>query len=83
MRWDSTPGKGTTFTVMFPMKIEAETMIEETFPQLKILVADDDAIMCEYTLEMLGSMGIHADCVNDGAQAVARVRDALQARKKL
>lgn len=75
---DSTPGKGTTFTVMFPMKIEAETMIGETFPELKILVADDDAIMCEYTLEMLGSMGIHADCVNDGAQAVARVRDALQ-----
>ncbi len=75
---ESVQGKGTTFKVTLPMKIGEQEEMDETFPDLKIIVADDDAIMCEYTLEMLERIGIYAECVSDGMQAVAEIARAKQ-----
>ncbi|MCH1983029.1 response regulator [Ruminococcus sp. OA3] len=75
---ESYQGKGSTFCVSLPMKIEKEPSVSSSFPDLKIIVADDDAIMCEYTVEMLRRIGIYADWVDSGEAAVEKVNEALQ-----
>ncbi|POP31457.1 PAS domain-containing protein [Lactonifactor longoviformis] len=76
---ESEPGKGSVFSVRLPLKIEESPKLDASFPNLKIIVADDDAVMCEYTVEMLQNIGIYADWVDSGEQAVAKV---LEAQKK-
>ena len=72
----SQPGKGTCFRVEIPLKIVELPPFEGTFPDLKIIVVDDDTIMCEYTAEMLKNIGVYADWFSDGKQAVERIREA-------
>ena len=69
----SAPGRGTTFHITLPLKIADVPLADETFPDLHILVVDDDAILCEQTMELLHQIGIHAEWVNDGALAVERI----------
>lgn len=76
---ESEPGKGSVFRVYLPLKIEESPKLDASFPDLKVIVADDDAVMCEYTAEMLRNIGIYADWVDSGEQAVAKV---LEAQKK-
>lgn len=75
---ESCPGTGTTFFVSIPLKTEEAPPLNSTFPDLKIIVADDDAIMCEHTVEMLQSIGIYTDWVNSGKQAVEKIEEAHQ-----
>lgn len=74
----SKPGQGTTFQVSLPLKIESTPQRIEPFPPLKIIVADDDAIMCGRTVELLENMGIKADWVSSGEQAVEKIMEAQQ-----
>ncbi|MEQ2679237.1 Sensory/regulatory protein RpfC [uncultured Clostridium sp.] len=62
--------KGTRFTVSLPLRIEDQSMEQWEFPPLRILVADDDTIMCEYTIHLLEGLGIHATCVTSGEEAL-------------
>ena len=66
-------GKGSTFTVMLPLRIEAQEPGEWRFPGIRVLVADDDDVMCEYTVEMLRACGVEARWVNSGRAAVEQV----------
>lgn len=75
----SRPGEGTGFRVELPLRIQEMPQLQEHFPDLRIIVCDDDAIMCEYTLEMLRRMGIHANWVSSGAKAVETLREAKDA----
>lgn len=77
----SRPGEGTGFRVELPLKIQEMPQLQEHFPDLRIIVCDDDAIMCEYTLELLRRMGIHAVWVSSGTKAVETLREAQNAGK--
>ena len=73
---ESEPGKGTTFRITMPMVIEEAPPIAARFPDLRVIVADDDAVMCEYTVEMLYRLGVRAEWVNSGEQAIERIEEA-------
>lgn len=72
---ESEQGKGSTFRVTLPLKITDVPFVERAFPDLKVLVVDDDTIMCEHTIEMLHQMGIHADWVHAGKLAVQKIEE--------
>lgn len=76
---NSRPGEGTSFRVVLPLRIQEMPQLQERFPDLRIIVCDDDAIMCEYTLEMLHRIGIHASWVSSGAKAIETLREAQTA----
>lgn len=71
----SSPGLGTTFRVTLPLKIVDAPFVDGTFPDLNVLVVDDDVILCQQTIEQLHKIGIHADWVSDGKLAVDRVNE--------
>lgn len=71
----STLGSGTTFDVGLSFEIgegEAEQRKVE-FDELKVLVVDDDKDTCEHTSLILDRMGIKAEWVLSGSEAVVRV----------
>lgn len=70
---ESRPGEGTAFRIRLPLKIEAPQSLER-LPGLRVLVADDDDMLCEYTVELLERIGVQADWVRSGEEAVERVR---------
>lgn len=76
----SRPGEGTSFIVDIPLKID-ETKEEELlenahFPDIRILVVDDDEIMCEYTVQMLSKIGIRAEWAVSSEMAIERIKAA-------
>lgn len=70
--------KGTCFRVELPLKIEEQQFVKGEFSGMKIIVTDDDAVMCEYMAEMLGQLGIQTDWVDSGVQAVKMIKTAKQ-----
>lgn len=66
-------GHGTVFDVELPLQIQPHISNEWRFPRLKVLVADDDIVMCEYTAQMLADCGVKAKWVDRGADAVKQV----------
>lgn len=78
----SKPGVGTSFIITLPLwinKAQVPVMEEMNFPGLKIIVVDDDDIMCEYTVQMLKKIGIQATWANNSDDAIAQIREAYQA----
>lgn len=72
----SKPGNGTIFTVELPFEdsnIELQPPCEDFLESLDILVADDDKDICEHTTLLLQKMGIHAEWVLSGEEAVMQV----------
>ena len=78
----STPGKGSSFRVALSFQIDRTPLWSKTLPDLSILVADDDAIMCEYTVQMLDRIGIHASWVTSGGQVLEKMKQAIAAGKR-
>ena len=74
----SVPGSGTTFVIALPIKTLDISFEEVKLPDLHILVVDDDAILCEHTVELLRQLGVYADWASSGTQAVGKVKAALQ-----
>ena len=73
----SEEGKGTCFTLYFPVTREAPAMIPQPFSQKlfaghgeKILVVDDVAGQRELALTMLGGIGYDVQVVSSGEEAV-------------
>ena len=75
----SEKGKGTTFIVSFPTSTAVDTPVQEQAEQvseaLRILVADDQEIICELIAEYLRSDGHEATLAFDGNEALAKFRE--------
>ncbi|MGM9603443.1 MAG: hybrid sensor histidine kinase/response regulator [Faecousia sp.] len=71
---ESTPGVGSRFTVLMYLKLQdtAQTRCDQ-FIDLDVLVADDDGISLESCCGMLNDLGMRAEGVSTGAEAVERV----------
>ena len=72
---ESEPGKGTVFTVEigFDNAEEGKEKRSGILEELKILVVDDDADTCEHTAIILDRMGMVAEWVLSGYEAVQKV----------
>lgn len=62
-----------------PLQISELELGNFKFPDLKIIVVDDDVIVCEHTTELLRQIGIRSDWETCGQRAVQKVLAAHQA----
>ena len=67
---ESAPGKGTTFTIKIDIPVADRQREDLKLDELDVLIVDDDPILLQTTSETLESMGVHADCADNGAQAL-------------
>ena len=67
---ESAPGKGTTFTIIIDIPVADRQREDLKLDELDVLIVDDDPILLQTTSETLESMGAHADCADNGAQAL-------------
>ncbi len=67
---DSQQGVGTQFLVVLDFKRAEEQVEDMILPDWVMLVVDDDRQLCESTVESLRSIGIRAEWVMDGEDAV-------------
>lgn len=76
---ESTLGEGSKFTVSLFLKLpEEETVLQEHFIDLNVLVVDDDQIICESTALILDDLGMKSEWVLSGREAIARVEERHQ-----
>lgn len=80
----SEKGRGTTFTVCFPLELladdaEAETKRKsrELLTGLSVLVVDDDELVGEQAAAIMDAIGAVSLWVDSGVKAVDAVRDAM------
>lgn len=77
-------GKGTTFTLTFPLKLqedEAEAFDCSALRDLRALVVDDDRDVFENTARMLEDIGMRGEWVLTGAEAVEKAASAHRANR--
>ena len=83
---DSELGKGTTFVVYLPA---SKSEIDETEKHskikpipvkqsAKILVMDDEEVICKLVTEMLKGIGFFAETVCDGEKAIEKYKESIQ-----
>ena len=71
---ESEPGRGSRFTVTMYLKLQDAAAVHcDKLVDLDVLVADDDALSLESCCGMLGDLGMKAEGVASGSQAVERV----------
>ena len=71
---ESEINKGSRFTVTMVLKLQDDK--EETDNELinlKVLVVDDEKVVCDSTCKVLNSIGMNSEGVTTGKEAVARV----------
>lgn len=75
---ESKPGEGSSFQVEIPFSLSQVSTPpnDKEFGDLKILIADDDQDTCEHTAIILERIGIHAEWVLSGLEAVERTLKA-------
>ena len=74
---ESKPNVGSRFTVTIYLKLQnEETQAQASFAELPILVVDDDPFACETVCTMLNDLGMKADSVLSGEEAVKLVEKA-------
>ena len=67
---ESQQGAGTRFDVVLDLKRAEERVEDMILPDWVMLVVDDDQQLCESTVDSLRSIGIRAEWVMDGEDAV-------------
>ncbi len=74
---ESEKGVGTAFTVTVTLKASARSVHMEhghVLPKgLRVLVVDDDEIACEHARLVAGNIGIEAEAVQSGREALERI----------
>ena len=74
--------EGSTFTVTIYLKLQQELNRDDSrLADLPVLVADDDELSMESAVDMLCSLGMKADGVLSGKEAVARVTERHEKRQ--
>ena len=63
-------GRGTTFTVTLDIPLADKPEEEMTLPPIRVLLADDDAVLLETAKDALGSIGAEAHVAASGTEAV-------------
>lgn len=79
IRVESEIDKGTVFTVDIPFDIEEDASPvskNEVQEDMRALVVDDDRTTCEHTALLLDKIGIRAEWVTSGPEAVEKVERA-------
>ncbi len=69
---ESEIGKGTKFTVTLELPIAEKIMDDLILPPMEVLLADDDEVFLESAANTLLQMGISAECVTNGEDAIKR-----------
>lgn len=77
---DSELGKGTSFHLILDFEKALVKEVDMILPPWKMLVVDDDEMMCRTTAEALDSIGIMAEWTLSGEDAVQLVRKHHQKR---
>lgn len=76
---ESKLGVGSRFTVRVYLKLQnVEKESVEYLQKLRVLVADDEQDACENACEMLNSIGMYADGVNSGDEAIEKLQNAYE-----
>lgn len=76
---ESTPGVGSTFTVLVYLKLNDSTQDDvDAFEDFSVLVVDDEEAACESACEILNSLHMNAEYVLDGDTAVKRIVEARE-----
>lgn len=76
---ESEPGVGSKFTVMVYLKLQNEEEDNAEFlKELRVLVADDEQDACENACEILNSIGMYADGVLSGDEAIQKLEEAYE-----
>lgn len=76
---ESKLGVGSRFTVTIYLKLQdVEEESAEYLKELRVLVADDEQDACENTCEILQSIGMHADGVYSGYEAIEKLHNARE-----
>lgn len=73
----SQPGKGSCFQVTLPL-LTVEAPGEGVFPNLRILVVDDDPMIGEYLKSAFDGLGVCVESAGSGAKAIAMLEKAYQ-----
>jgi PAS domain S-box-containing protein len=78
----SIQGVGSEFTVDVSLEIGAEEARQRSaairYAGMKCLVVDDDADVCQNTVQLLREIGMTAEWVDSGTGAIARVRETME-----
>ncbi len=77
---ESAPGKGTTFTLYFPVyNVELRSLVEENMPANKrILLVDDELMIREAIGETLSWLGFSVSTAESGDEAIKMLQEAPQ-----
>lgn len=78
---DSKLGEGTCFHVTVDLEAAQPEDIDMILPEWKMLVVDDDQMLCDTTVASLGSIGVKAESTLDGETAIKMAVDANAAGK--
>ncbi len=72
---ESAVGQGSKFTVTLDLPIAEKIMDDLILPPMEVLLVDDDEVFLESAANTLNQMGISADCVNNGSDAIKKSVD--------
>ncbi|GGF65850.1 hypothetical protein GCM10011402_17500 [Paracoccus acridae] len=87
IRAESEPGRGSTFTVMTPLRIPEQQVLPDALPsesirRLHVLLVDDNPITCRIIQEIFLQWGMTIDIADGGSVALAMARRELQAGRR-
>ena len=73
---ESQVGRGTTFTVVLPVRVGRITPAGIQLPHARVLIADADREVCESSSRFLEECGIPADWAVSGHEALSKAEEA-------